>query len=74
MSKTYTSAMRCAVCRRPITKAAALRKGLPVGPTCAINVGLIQPHTRQLSLDMAASEAALAHIPDTDTMALPFDV
>lgn len=65
--------MRCAVCRRSIAKAAALKDGLPVGPTCAMRIGLVQSHKRQLALDLVAPSAAPAHIPDTDTMALPFD-
>ena len=73
MSKILTSTMRCAVCRRAITKAAALKGGQPVGAKCAIKAGLVQKANRQMALDLAPAAAALAHIPDTDTMALPFD-
>lgn len=33
--------MRCAVCHRPLARAAALLKGLPVGPVCAVSAGLV---------------------------------
>ena len=33
--------MQCAVCRRPLVRAAALLKGLPVGPVCAVSAGLV---------------------------------
>ena len=33
--------MQCAVCRRPLVRAAALLKGLPVGPACAVSAGLV---------------------------------
>lgn len=32
--------MRCAVCHRPLVRAAALLKGLPVGPVCSVSAGL----------------------------------
>lgn len=35
-------AMRCVICGRALAKAAALKGGLPVGPTCALKVGLVQ--------------------------------
>lgn len=34
--------MRCALCGRGIQKAAALSRGLPVGPGCAVTAGLVQ--------------------------------
>lgn len=33
--------MQCAVCKRPMAKAAALLGGLPVGPVCASSQGLL---------------------------------
>jgi hypothetical protein len=42
MSKQYPR-MQCAVCRRPLQRAAALLKGQPVGRVCAANAGLVQP-------------------------------
>jgi hypothetical protein len=56
--------MFCAVCRRPMFKAAALQGGYPVGPVCAIAVGLLpskstrahDPVTRDsLTLDLFTS-------------------
>lgn len=35
--------MVCAVCHRPMAKAAALMDGLPVGPKCALAAGLLHP-------------------------------
>lgn len=35
--------MHCAVCRRPLSRAAALLKGQPVGPVCAASKGLTKP-------------------------------
>ena len=35
--------MQCARCRRPIDKPAALFGGLPVGPVCAVRLGLVAP-------------------------------
>ena len=42
MSKQYAP-MKCAVCHRPLAKAAALLKGQPVGPVCAVAKGLVHP-------------------------------
>lgn len=33
--------MKCAICNRPMTRAAALQKGYPVGPVCAAAAGLL---------------------------------
>lgn len=55
MTKNY-SPMRCAICRRPLIKAAALKGGLPVGRTCAVSAGLVQIKPKvsaQSSLDFA---------------------
>lgn len=38
----HASVMRCALCGRSIQKAAALSRGLPVGPGCALTAGLVQ--------------------------------
>ena len=35
--------MVCAVCHRPMLKAAALQGGYPVGPVCAVAAGLLAP-------------------------------
>lgn len=35
--------MVCAVCHRPMLKAAALQGGYPVGPKCAAAAGLLAP-------------------------------
>ena len=44
--KTYPKVrMICAVCHRPLFKAAALQRGLPVGPVCAVAAGLLSPKT-----------------------------
>lgn len=32
--------MKCAACGRPMKRAAALLRGLPVGPVCAVSAGL----------------------------------
>lgn len=50
-----TSIMRCAACGRALKRAAALRSGLPLGRTCALNAGLIKrPVTeRQDALNFA---------------------
>ena len=37
--------MVCAVCHRPLFKAAALQGGYPVGPVCAVAAGLVAPKT-----------------------------
>lgn len=37
--------MVCAICHRPMLKAAALQGGYPVGPVCAVAVGLVDPKT-----------------------------
>lgn len=49
--------MQCAVCRRPLLRAAALRKGLPVGRTCAIKQGLVEVRSASLQgeLDLVVS-------------------
>lgn len=43
MSKAAYPRMKCAICNRPMTRAAALQKGYPVGPVCAAAAGLIPP-------------------------------
>ena len=40
--------MQCARCRRPIDKPAALFGGLPVGPVCAVRLGLVAPRGPRL--------------------------
>lgn len=35
--------MVCAICHRPMLKAAALQGGYPVGPVCALSAGLLPP-------------------------------
>lgn len=53
--------MQCAVCRRPLVRAAALLKGLPVGPVCAVSAGLApKPGAAQAQglLDFRPSMAA----------------
>jgi hypothetical protein len=35
--------MVCAICHRPMLKAAALKGGYPVGPKCAVAAGLLAP-------------------------------
>lgn len=35
--------MVCAICHRPMLKAAALQGGYPVGPVCAVAAGLVAP-------------------------------
>lgn len=37
--------MLCAKCRRYITKPSALSGGLPVGPVCAVRLGLVAPRS-----------------------------
>ena len=37
--------MKCAVCHRPLARAAALLKGQPVGPVCAVAKGLVNPRS-----------------------------
>lgn len=37
--------MQCAKCRRYITKPSALSGGLPVGPVCAVRLGLVAPRS-----------------------------
>lgn len=39
--------MVCAVCHRPMLKAAALQGGYPVGPKCAAAAGLLNPKTQR---------------------------
>ena len=39
--------MVCAVCHRPMARAAALMGGYPVGPKCAVSAGLIKPKHRK---------------------------
>ena len=34
--------IRCAVCGRPLARAAALMRGMPVGPICAVASGLAE--------------------------------
>ena len=43
--------MVCALCHRPILKAAALQGGYPVGPVCAVAAGLLAPKERRGSHD-----------------------
>lgn len=53
--------MKCAACGRPMKRAAALLKGLPVGPVCAVSAGLVsKPGTAraQGQLDFTPSTAA----------------
>lgn len=40
MSKPYPR-MKCAICNRPMARAAALKGGYPVGPVCAAAAGLL---------------------------------
>ena len=40
MTKIYPR-MKCAVCNRPLLRAAALLKGQPVGRVCAESTGLV---------------------------------
>jgi len=40
MNKNYPR-MKCAICNRPMARAAALQGGYPVGPVCAASAGLI---------------------------------
>ena len=40
MNKNYPR-MKCAICNRPMARAAALQAGYPVGPVCAAAAGLI---------------------------------
>lgn len=35
--------IRCALCGRALARAAALMRGQPVGPSCAVEAGLIEP-------------------------------
>lgn len=42
IKKTYPR-MVCVVCHRPMTRAAALQGGYPVGPVCAAKLGLVKP-------------------------------
>ncbi len=44
--------MKCVVCRRPLMRAAALRKGLPVWRTCAIKQGLIEVRAASLQTEL----------------------
>lgn len=71
MSKQYAT-MKCAVCHRPLARAAALLKGQPVGPACAAAKGLVkrrasEPTTGDL---FAVAAADLAPVRDTFTMDL----
>lgn len=53
--------MKCAACGRPMKRAAALLKGLPVGPVCAVSAGLVSKPgaaRAQGQLDFAPSTAA----------------
>ncbi len=43
--------MVCAVCHRPMLKAAALQGGYPVGPKCAVTAGLLAPAKPRASHD-----------------------
>ena len=38
----HQSRMVCAICGRALTKAAALSRGMSVGPGCAVSAGLVQ--------------------------------
>lgn len=62
--------MRCAVCHRPLERAAALRRGLPVGRVCAIKQGLIQPRAASLpgELDLVHTIKPEAIVRDTLTV------
>lgn len=44
----------CAICHRPMQKAAALQGGYPVGPVCARAAGLLPPVQRDLLAGAAA--------------------
>jgi len=43
--------MVCAVCHRPLFKAAALQGGYPVGPVCAVAAGLMAPPKHRTTHD-----------------------
>ena len=68
MSKPYPR-MQCAVCKRPMAKAAALLGGYPVGPVCAASHGLL-PFWRGSGAKPKATEAATAVVRDTQTLDL----
>lgn len=60
MSKQYAT-MKCAVCHRPLARAAALLKGQPVGPVCAAAKGLVNARTAASATgDLFAAPAAHA--------------
>lgn len=65
MTKPYPR-MICAICRRPLLRASALKGGLPVGRVCAESAGLVQRKARKPSV--ASAETAQAR--DTHTMNL----
>lgn len=69
MNKTNAT-MRCAICRRALSRAAALKGGQPVGRTCAINAGLLQVRARssQTELDLApVAPVSTGRVPCADT-------
>lgn len=72
MTKTNAT-MRCAICRRALSRAAALKGGQPVGRTCAINAGLLQVRARsaQAELDLApVAPVSTGRAPCADTLQL----
>lgn len=72
MSKPYPR-MQCAVCKRPIAKAAALLGGYPVGPVCAASQGLLPfgrgGGARQRAADTGTAAAGTV-VRDTQTIDL----
>lgn len=58
------------MCRRPLERAAALRKGLPVGRVCAAKAGLIERRhtTQQGELDLVHVAKPEPVVRDTQTI------
>lgn len=50
--------MVCAICHRPMLKAAALSGGLPVGPVCAAAAGLLPAKDRAGARDAPFRDTA----------------
>lgn len=69
MSKPYPR-MQCAVCKRPMAKAAALLGGLPVGPVCAEKNGLFPFSNRPAVGKRAKAPDPTAVVRDTQAIDL----
>lgn len=67
---TTTRTMQCAVCRRPLARAAALLKGQPVGPVCAAAKGLTKPRAAALATGDLFAIPSTQTVPFRDTLTL----